>query len=95
MLIYSLSYELYYVDREGQFSSKVIPPTQGYATIDDFGNISFLCTLISLNLMIQLTLMCTQIKKYYILMMSLRKLINLQNIFWCCASGIMSIKRRR
>ncbi|EJE7236755.1 phage portal protein [Clostridium sporogenes] len=41
MLIYSLAYELYYVDKEGQFSSKVIPPTQGYATIDDFGNISF------------------------------------------------------
>lgn len=41
MLIYSLAYELYYVDKEGQFSSKVIPPTQGYAAIDDFGNISF------------------------------------------------------
>ncbi|NFD31025.1 phage portal protein [Clostridium botulinum] len=41
MLIYSLAYELYYVDKEGQFCSKVIPPTQGYAAIDDFGNISF------------------------------------------------------
>ena len=41
MLIYSLTYELYYIDREGQFSSEIIPPTQGYATIDDFGNISF------------------------------------------------------
>ncbi|KRU29321.1 SPP1 Gp6-like phage portal protein [Clostridium sporogenes] len=41
MLIYSLAYELYYVDKEGQFSSKIIPPTQGYAAIDDFGNISF------------------------------------------------------
>lgn len=41
MLIYSLAYELYYVDKEGQFCSKVIPPTQGYATINDFGNISF------------------------------------------------------
>ena len=41
MLIYSLAYELYYVDKEGQFCSKVIPPTQGYAAIDDFGNVSF------------------------------------------------------
>jgi len=41
MLIYSLAYELYYVDKEGQFCSKVIPPTQGYAAINDFGNISF------------------------------------------------------
>ncbi|WP_282804267.1 phage portal protein [Clostridium tetani] len=41
MLIYSLAYELYYVDREGQFSSKIISPTQGYAVIDDFGNIQY------------------------------------------------------
>ncbi|MBA4507934.1 phage portal protein [Clostridium sporogenes] len=41
MLIYSLVYELYYVDREGQFSSKIINPQEGYAAIDDFGNISF------------------------------------------------------
>lgn len=41
MFIYSLAYELYYVDKEGQFCSKVIPPTQGYAAINDFGNISF------------------------------------------------------
>ncbi|ENJ9655969.1 phage portal protein [Clostridium botulinum] len=41
MIIYSLAYELYYVDKEGQFCSKVIPPTQGYAAINDFGNISF------------------------------------------------------
>ncbi|MCW6124226.1 phage portal protein [Clostridium sporogenes] len=41
MLIYSLAYELYYVDREGQFSSKIINPQEGYAAIDDFGNISF------------------------------------------------------
>ncbi|NFS06274.1 phage portal protein [Clostridium botulinum] len=41
MLIYSLAYELYYVDREGQFCSKVISPREGYAAIDDFGNISF------------------------------------------------------
>lgn len=41
MLIYSLAYELYYVDGEGQFSSKIISPREGYAAIDDFGNISF------------------------------------------------------
>ncbi|WP_373899290.1 phage portal protein [Haloimpatiens sp. FM7315] len=41
MLIYSLAYELYYVDKEGQFSSKIISPREGYAAIDDFSNISF------------------------------------------------------
>ncbi|GAA0061723.1 phage portal protein [Clostridium sp. CTA-1] len=41
MLIYSLAYELYYVDKEGQFSSKIISPREGYAAVDDFGNISF------------------------------------------------------
>ncbi|WP_251861053.1 phage portal protein [Clostridium sp. Marseille-Q2269] len=41
MLIYSLAYELYYADKEGQFSSKIISPREGYAAIDDFGNISF------------------------------------------------------
>ena len=41
MLIYSLAYELYYVDKEGQFSSKIISPREGYAAIDDFGNLSF------------------------------------------------------
>ncbi|RXI55273.1 phage portal protein [Clostridium tetani] len=41
MLIYSLAYELYYVDKEGQFSSKIISPREGYAAIDDFGNVSF------------------------------------------------------
>ncbi|MGJ0908864.1 phage portal protein [Clostridium botulinum] len=41
MLIYSLAYELYYIDKEGQFSSKIISPREGYAAIDDFGNISF------------------------------------------------------
>ena len=41
MLIYSQAYELYYIDNEGQFSSKIIPPNRGYAMIDDFGDISF------------------------------------------------------
>ncbi|EJO5346395.1 phage portal protein [Clostridium botulinum] len=49
MLIYSLAYELYYIDKEGQFSSKIIPPTQGYAAIDDFGNISFLMHIYKLK----------------------------------------------
>lgn len=39
MLLYSTVYELYYVDREGQFSAKVISPRGGYAYMDDFGNI--------------------------------------------------------
>lgn len=47
MLIYGLTYELYYTDREGQFSSKIIPPTKGYAYADNFGNISFLCTYLN------------------------------------------------
>ncbi|EPY2285331.1 phage portal protein [Clostridium sporogenes] len=49
MLIYSLAYELYYIDKEGQFSSKIIPPTQGYVVIDDFGNISFLMHIYKLK----------------------------------------------
>ncbi|WP_081897088.1 phage portal protein [Clostridium sp. KNHs214] len=49
MLIYSLAYELYYVDREGQFSSKIISPREGYAAIDDFGNISFFIHIFKLS----------------------------------------------
>lgn len=41
MLIYSTTYELYYIDKKGQFSSKIISPREGYAMVDDFGNISF------------------------------------------------------
>lgn len=41
MLTFGFCYELYYVDKEAQFSSKVITPREGYAMIDDFGNISF------------------------------------------------------
>lgn len=39
LLIYSMSYELYYIDKEGQFSAKIITPRNGYAYIDDFGNV--------------------------------------------------------
>lgn len=49
MLIYSLDYELYYVDKDGQFSAKIIPPTQGYAMVDDFGNISFFMHIFKLK----------------------------------------------
>lgn len=49
MLIYSLAYELYYVDKEGQFSSKIISPREGYAAIDDFGNISFFMHIFKLS----------------------------------------------
>lgn len=41
MLLYSTVYELYYIDREGQFSAKIINPRNGYAYIDDFGNVLF------------------------------------------------------
>lgn len=49
MLIYSLAYELYYVDKEGQFSSKIISPREGYAAIDDFGNVSFFMHIFKLS----------------------------------------------
>ncbi|MEW9093732.1 MAG: phage portal protein [Clostridiaceae bacterium] len=38
MLLYGTVYELYYIDKEGQFSAKVITPRNGYAYCDDFGN---------------------------------------------------------
>lgn len=41
MIIYSTAYELYYIDKKGQFSAKIISPNSGYAMVDDFGNISF------------------------------------------------------
>lgn len=49
MLIYSIAYELYYTSNEGEFSSKIISPTQGYAMIDDFGNISFFMHIFKLK----------------------------------------------
>ncbi|MCW6085571.1 MULTISPECIES: phage portal protein [Clostridium] len=41
ILLYSTVYELYYVDKEGQFNGKVITPRNGYAYTDDFGNILY------------------------------------------------------
>jgi len=41
MLIYSLAYELYYINPQAQFCSKVISPRHGFAYVDDFGNTIF------------------------------------------------------
>lgn len=41
MLIYSTAYELYYLDENAQFCSKVVSPRHGYAYTDDNGNIIF------------------------------------------------------
>lgn len=49
MLIYSKAFELYYVDEEGQFNSKIISPREGYAYVDDFGNVSFFMHIFKLK----------------------------------------------
>ncbi len=41
MLIYSMSFELYYIDKNAQFRSKIITPRHGFAYTDDNGNILF------------------------------------------------------
>lgn len=41
MLIYSVAYELYYIDKQAQFCSKVISPRHAFAYTDDCGNIIF------------------------------------------------------
>ncbi len=41
MLIYGLAYELYYFDRNGDFSSKIIPPTMGFHIENQFGYIEY------------------------------------------------------
>lgn len=41
MLTYGFAFELYYVDQDSQFSSRIITPREGYAYIDDFGNVPF------------------------------------------------------
>lgn len=41
MLTYGYTYELYFVDSEGQFSGRIITPREGYAYVDDLGNIHF------------------------------------------------------
>jgi len=41
MLIYSVTYELYYIDKQAQFCSRVISPRHGFAYTDDCGNVTF------------------------------------------------------
>lgn len=41
MLIYSTTYELYYIDKDARFCSKVISPRHGFAYMDSYGNIIF------------------------------------------------------
>jgi SPP1 family phage portal protein len=41
MLIYSIAYELYYIDTDAQFCSRVISPRHGIAYVDPFDNIIF------------------------------------------------------
>ena len=39
MLIHSTAYELYYIENETDFSSRIISPRNGYALTDDYGNV--------------------------------------------------------
>ena len=39
MLIHSIAYELYYIDKEAQFSSRIISPRNGFSLVNDFGNV--------------------------------------------------------
>lgn len=39
MLIYSTAYELYYIDKNAKFCSKIISPRHGFALTDDYGNV--------------------------------------------------------
>lgn len=39
LLIFSEDYELYYIDKDNNFSSKIIKPTEGFALNDEFGNV--------------------------------------------------------
>jgi len=41
MLTYSQAYELYYIDKEAQFCSKVISPRHGIACVDAYDNVEF------------------------------------------------------
>jgi SPP1 family phage portal protein len=41
MLIYSTAYELYYIDTDAQFCSRVISPRHGIAYVDPFDNVIF------------------------------------------------------
>lgn len=39
MLTYGCAFELYYIDDKAQFCSKIITPREGYAHVDDYGNV--------------------------------------------------------
>jgi SPP1 family phage portal protein len=41
MLTFGFDFELYYVDKQNQFCSRIITPNKGYAYTDDLGNILF------------------------------------------------------
>lgn len=41
MLTYGYAFELYYIDQENQFCSRIISPRKGYAYTDDLGNVLF------------------------------------------------------
>lgn len=45
MLIFGQSYELYYVDKDGLFSSQIYSPLNSYALQDDFGNVQIFLVL--------------------------------------------------
>lgn len=41
MLTYGFAFELYYIDNNAQFCSKIITPREGYAYVDEYGNLIF------------------------------------------------------
>lgn len=41
MLTFGFSFELYYIDKQNQFCSRIVTPDKGYAYTDDLGNILF------------------------------------------------------
>ncbi|WP_026887712.1 phage portal protein [Clostridium beijerinckii] len=41
MLTYGYAFELYYMDGKAQFCSRIITPREGYAYVDDLGNVIF------------------------------------------------------
>lgn len=49
MLTFGFGYELYYIDKDAQFSSKVIPGNKGYAYKDDYGEIKLFLHIFSLK----------------------------------------------
>lgn len=41
MLTFGITFELYYIDKQNQFCSRIVTPDKGYAYTDDLGNILF------------------------------------------------------